>query len=173
MTKGKTAATRKILLAQKTFANYLADEEALAAQEAQNVLGPRSKPAAVSRQPSTKATGASTPASEGKEDTKKTTSMLQANHKGPAHLAIDDTRLLDVNVPSAPSEALMEVIVTAPPLSFKAARALPSSSGRPVRHFCELCGYWGLVRCLYCGARVCGLDCKKAHDEDRCQKYPG
>lgn len=41
--KGKTPATRRILLAQKTFANYLADEEALAAQQ----LGDTGTPAPI------------------------------------------------------------------------------------------------------------------------------
>jgi len=162
--KGKTPATRKILLAQKTFANYLADEEALSALEPHR---PSSRG---------KATAPATPAAQALSTNPATGVPSQQNlvaPPGPAFGGIDDSSLLWEVVPAVPSEALMEALISAPPLSFTAARVQPSSSGRPQRFFCELCGYWGTIKCIQCGARVCGLNCKRVHDEGRCQKYPG
>ena len=84
-----------------------------------------------------------------------------------------DARLLQSSVPPPPSAALMKALTSAPPLSYNAARVGPSTSGRPQRQFCEICGYWGRVKCMKCGARVCGLACKTAHDEGRCTNFYG
>ena len=84
-----------------------------------------------------------------------------------------DAKLLESVFPTRPSEALMDALITAPPLFYNAARVGPSSSGKPQRHFCEICGYWGRVKCMKCGARVCGLVCKTAHDDGRCTNYYG
>ena len=166
--KGKTAATRKILLAQKNFTNYLADEEALAAQEPQpTVVKPKN--ATPQRRPSSRAKVESSTTSVGPNETP--ADQVPSGFLGGSYTPIDDSRLLQSVVPPEPSEALLEALVTAPPLSFNAARGQPLIPGRPQRHFCELCGYWGTIRCLQCGARVCGLPCKRTHDEDRCQRY--
>ena len=105
------------------------------------------------------------------------TLMTDAQHADPtySHHGIDpnDEHLLASTVPAAPSPALMEALMNAPPLSFNAARVAPSSLGRPQRKFCEICGYWGSVRCMKCGARVCGLACKETHDSERCQSFYG
>ncbi|MCJ1480997.1 hypothetical protein MMC06_001153 [Schaereria dolodes] len=176
VSKGKTPAIRKILVAQKTFANYIADEEAgLAAQDPQGPILARAPVSKIDRTSSAQikrslsttlpyhSTTSTTPNSS-------TPSAILApqNHIG---LNADDAHLLQSCVPSAPSEALIEALVSAPPLSYNAARTKPSVTGRPQRHFCEICGYWGRIKCLKCGARTCALECKKTHDEERCQKY--
>ena len=172
-TKGKTVATRKILAAQKTFANYLADEEALAALEPQNTASARSKPTArSSSQPKPQASTDIT-----MTDAPESTTSGQAPEKSPLPWhptadGTDDAILVQSSIPSAPAEALMDALCSAPPLSYNAARVGPSTSGKPPLHFCEVCGYWGRVKCLFCGARVCGLTCKRKHDVD-CQKYGG
>jgi zinc finger HIT domain-containing protein 1 len=152
---------------------YVADEEALAAQDphpAVTSTKPRAAPAPATRRPSrSQVTGKETAPPD--EANPHAGTVLH----GPAFPAenVADLRLLCSVVPAAPSEALMEALVSAAPLSYNAVRAGPAREGRPLRWFCEICGYWGRVRCLNCGARVCGLACKVAHDEDRCQKYPG
>ncbi|KAI9808459.1 MAG: hypothetical protein M1827_007242 [Pycnora praestabilis] len=83
----------------------------------------------------------------------------------------DNNPLLRSYVDSAPSADILEALVSAPPLSYSAARAEATSSDVPQRHFCEICGYWGRVRCMKCGVNVCGLDCKGVHDEGRCLKF--
>ena len=165
-TKGKTAVTRKILMAQKTFANYLADEEALAAQEPQpgTVARPKGglkRPAGLETPP--KPAQSVTPAS----------GQPYPGFPSIGFGGVDDSRLLQAVVPPAPSEELIEALVSAPPLSFNAARVQPPKLEKPRRHFCELCGYWGTIKCIQCGTRVCGLNCKRLHDEQRCQKHFG
>ena len=165
--KGKTPATRKILLAQKTFTNYLADEEALMQQEPQSIAP---KPKNISRRRSSSRVKAET-SMTASESIQAPADQVPGAFLGTGFGSADDFRLLQSVVPSAPSEALLEALVTAPPLSFNAARGQPLTPARPQRHFCELCGYWGTIKCLQCGARVCGLACKQTHDEDRCQRY--
>ncbi|KAK9466263.1 hypothetical protein V1512DRAFT_264234 [Lipomyces arxii] len=40
----------------------------------------------------------------------------------------------------------------------------------PARHLCSVCGYWGFVTCIRCGARYCSLACEDTHRETRCLK---
>lgn len=76
-----------------------------------------------------------------------------------------------------PSNHLLQFLVSEPPLSYSASRAQPVEEDpngtsirsrltpKPVRYFCNLCGYWGKVRCKHCGERTCGLmECWKGHD---------
>lgn len=180
--KGRTAATRRILLAQKTFANYIADEEALALQEPTSAIfgKPRASAAGQNRITATPSREASSSVAPritsggilpGPTSTNQGSGAVQA----PTYPGRDpaDARLLQSSVPTPPSEYILDALVSAPPLSYNAARALASSSSKPQRHFCEFCGYWGQIKCLKCGARVCGLVCKRAHDDERCQKYFG
>jgi len=179
--KGKTAATRKILVAQKTFANYIADEEALASLEPQPVttlksrasnLTPKRTASTFSREASSSAAPQAVGGSSMHESRPANSNSLFPL-SGFTGNDVADARLLQSSVPAVPSDSLLEALVTAQPLSYNAARAAPSTSGKPQRHFCEFCGYWGQIKCIKCGARVCGLVCKKAHDEERCQKYFG
>ena len=168
-------------MAQKTFANYVADEEALAALEQPNPVPPkprtaaanlhrrssvqnRSSPSSVIK--STDAPGVLSSAQKPSGYNNLPTSSLQSHDNG-------DARLLESVFPVRPSEALMDALVSAPPLLYNAARVGPSSSGKPPRYFCEICGYWGRVKCMKCGARVCGLTCKTAHDDGRCTNFYG
>ena len=81
--------------------------------------------------------------------------------------------LLDPVPAATISEAEIEALLSAPPLTYNAARSAPPPPGSapPKRVFCEICGFWGRVRCMKCGARVCGLECRTAHDESRCLKF--
>ncbi|MCJ1358065.1 MAG: hypothetical protein MMC33_008063 [Icmadophila ericetorum] len=109
--KGKTAATRKILQSQKTFANYIADEEALAAQQPTPKLQPSSSTVQPSNDVST---------------------ILAYPLDTPERI---DAFLLESAVPPKPSEALLSALVNALPLSYNAARPAPSPSGKPQRYF--------------------------------------
>ncbi|KAI0600918.1 hypothetical protein F4775DRAFT_544070 [Biscogniauxia sp. FL1348] len=89
----------------------------------------------------------------------------------------EDNPLLSSRVPPLPTDPELRALLSAPPLSYLEVRALSSSSSTsqrqryPARVFCEVCGYWGRVRCLKCGARACALDCLEAHREDCVTRY--
>jgi zinc finger HIT domain-containing protein 1 len=88
--------------------------------------------------------------------------------------AASDDALLDVSgsVPSPLNAATLEALLSAPPLPYSQSFAAPTpAGGPPQRQFCDNCGYWGTVKCRKCGARVCGLDCKDAHEATRCLKW--
>ncbi|KAL9000662.1 MAG: hypothetical protein Q9169_000698 [Polycauliona sp. 2 TL-2023] len=168
-----TPNVRRILTSQKTFANHLADEEAaLATQEQQmaSTATPISRNPVAGRRSSTVVPEPS--ATEGQP----ASSTPHASNKTAARLGPEDVGgsdpLLRSYIPQMPSATVMEALLAGPPLSYNAARSAPSV-GKPPRHFCEICGYWGSVKCLKCGARVCSLDCKNAHDEGRCLKFYG
>ncbi|OCL14089.1 hypothetical protein AOQ84DRAFT_59542 [Glonium stellatum] len=181
----KTPATKKILTSQKNIAHWLADEEALL-QQAQSQSTSRT---AISRTPAAKV--AKTPASKAKRgslaatpstptqaatptpftsDTPSTATPAPATITPPAR----DDSLLDVTITVPPplNEEAIAALLAAPPLPYAAARAGPPSAiALPQRHFCDTCGYWGRIRCLKCGARVCGLECKDAHEQTRCTRF--
>ncbi|KAI9823615.1 MAG: hypothetical protein M1832_002396 [Thelocarpon impressellum] len=182
--RGKvTPAVRKILTSQKTFANYLADEEALL-----SIQGPSTAAPAPIPRTSVAAAGKATKLSRARG---KRASLLSvratstpttaAGPEAPDAISApnpeqppskdDADPLLKSLVPDPPTSSQLEELVSAPPLSYAAARAKAPSSALPGRHFCEICGYWGRAKCLKCGARVCGLECKGVHDEGRCLKF--
>ena len=185
-----TSNVRRILMSQKTFANHLADEEAALAtpnQSAAVAPAPRasiSKPTGTPSTPRVSTSKASGPASTAKRSVAVDTQPLPSisliptgSHPSPATSAPVAAKdpgaedpLLKSYIPSAPSEAVMAALLSAPPLSYNAARSAPPT-GKPKRHFCEICGYWGLIKCIRCGARYCSLVCKGPHDEDRCLKF--
>ncbi|KAL8933898.1 MAG: hypothetical protein Q9211_005524 [Gyalolechia sp. 1 TL-2023] len=176
--KSKTTPNvRRILTSQKTFANHLADEEAALASQGDPVVSPPPRtPATTSGRKASTGRRASTVASEPPtaEDAR---SGMDKLHTGTEVLDTTSPEdpgnqdpLLKSYVPEMPSPAVMEALLAGPPLSYNAARSVPSV-GKPRRHFCEICGYWGPVKCLKCGARVCGLKCKNTHDEGRCLKF--
>ena len=166
-----TPGVKKILLSQKTFANHLADEEAAitlrkeeeaAKQSAKQNVG-KSKRASTMRQATTQ------------EDVEMSdvpdNTMSAAAPQAEAVTAQDVHPLLKVNVPNMPSPEEIEALLSAPPLSYNAMRAAPSTTTAPPRQFCEICGYWGRARCMKCGVRVCSLDCQRQHDDSSCQKF--
>ena len=183
-----TPAVRKILASQKTFANYLADEEAMSSSSSQSTVAQNAPTRTLSMtsnkvtKPSTlrgKRSSLSSAASAKKEASLKNVATPPAGTSPvattpvsvPGAIKEDTDPLLRSYIPSAPPESVLEQLLRAPPLSYAAARADPPDSGVPSRHFCEICGYWGRIRCLRCGARVCGLECKGMHDEGRCLKF--
>jgi zinc finger HIT domain-containing protein 1 len=170
VSKKTTPNVRRILMSQKTFANHLADEEAAIAQQQQarqsaitlhTKIVPNLKRASTSELRAIPGSGPS----------QSTAKPLGGLPPPPNSDPLDDDPLLKSYVPSAPSEEVMEALLSGPPLSYNAARAGPPPAGKPQRHFCEICGYWGTVKCMKCGARVCGLECKGAHDDGRCLKF--
>ncbi|KAL9598490.1 MAG: hypothetical protein Q9219_004463 [cf. Caloplaca sp. 3 TL-2023] len=165
--KAKTTPNvRRILTSQKTFANHLADEEATLASQADQASATPAR---------TLAPTLGRKASTGQRISGPTEELHPDMSKSiPKTSIVEDPGtedpLLKSYVPEIPSEAVMEALLASPPLSYNGARAAPSL-GKPQRHFCEICGYWGTIRCLKCGARVCGLKCKTTHDEGRCLKF--
>ena len=151
-TKKMTPNVRRILMSQKTFANHLADEEAALAQQAQNA-------------PSSAAAGHQRSLTTSKEK------IAPSEDRDADNDAYANNPLLRSYVPQAPTAEVMEALVDAPPLSYNAARATLPEPSKPRRYFCEICGYWGTIKCVKCGARVCGLECKGTHDDGRCQLY--
>ena len=172
-------------MSQKTFANHLADEEAALSTHAPQPLATHTTRPTADKPTKTRAsrlkrssTSASTPTPTPTDTTASEAVSSPAPAPGllppPPNVAPspDDTNpLLRSYIPSAPSEALLDALIAAPPLPYNMARARPSPSARPQRHFCEICGYWGRIKCMKCGARVCGLECKGTHDEGRCLRF--
>ncbi|MCJ1450017.1 hypothetical protein MMC28_000345 [Mycoblastus sanguinarius] len=173
--KKTTQNVRRILMSQKTFANHLADEEAALAQQqhlgssAQASRAATVKPikSVPSLKRSTTSEAQSAPSESTHIDTVSTGEAAVLGNKDP----LEDDPLLKTYIPCAPSDEVMEALLSGPPLSYNAARAAPPPPGKPQRHFCEICGYWGPIKCIKCGARVCGLECKGAHDDGRCLKF--
>lgn len=154
-------------MSQKTFKNYLDDEEAsLAQQHAQSVT------TSTSNRPSNRSSAAVPPPVP--------VGVPPAVHYTPTDAAAqslistpyDSDPLLRANVPSPPPEQIMEQLLAEPPLSYNAARAtLDENDDRPARQFCGICGYWGRVKCLKCGARTCGLECYRVHEDTKCDRF--
>ncbi|KAH6675697.1 hypothetical protein B0J14DRAFT_370373 [Halenospora varia] len=74
---------------------------------------------------------------------------------GPKSHPGDNDPLLISRIPGLPSQAEIEKLLAAPPLSYNEARGgwIEEDRMKPVRAFCEMCGYWGRVRCMRCGGR--------------------
>ncbi|KAL1842376.1 hypothetical protein VTJ49DRAFT_5441 [Mycothermus thermophilus] len=94
----------------------------------------------------------------------------------------DNDPLLISRVPPFPSDDELRALMTAPPLNYLEARATWDGSGDgtdvgdqgsryPVRVFCAVCGYWGRVKCMKCGTRVCALECLETHREECITRY--
>ncbi|SPQ18713.1 99367357-91bf-48ef-89ce-04b1f7aaf9a0 [Thermothielavioides terrestris] len=85
----------------------------------------------------------------------------------------DADPLLVSRVPPFPTDDELRALMTAPPLSYLEARGAWGEEERryPVRVFCAVCGYWGRVKCMKCGTRVCALDCLEAHREECVTRY--
>ncbi|PLN81777.1 hypothetical protein BDW42DRAFT_168244 [Aspergillus taichungensis] len=83
----------------------------------------------------------------------------------------DNDPLLRSYIPSAPSDRIMQALLSEPPLSYHAARAGPPLTNKSPRRFCCMCGYWGKIRCKNCHQRTCGLECYKVHEDSRCGAF--
>ncbi|KAM7208011.1 hypothetical protein V8F20_001557 [Naviculisporaceae sp. PSN 640] len=85
----------------------------------------------------------------------------------------DNDPLLVSYVPRFPTDDELRALLTAPPLNYLEARAVwgEEETRYPQRSFCDVCGYWGRVKCMKCGARACALDCLNAHKEECVTRY--
>ncbi|GKZ48124.1 hypothetical protein AbraIFM66951_011879 [Aspergillus brasiliensis] len=83
----------------------------------------------------------------------------------------DNDPLLRSYIPSAPSERIMQALLSEPPLTYHASRAGPPIARKSPRYFCCMCGYWGKIRCKNCHLRTCGLGCYKVHEDSRCGAF--
>ncbi|KAI8948900.1 hypothetical protein F4801DRAFT_433204 [Xylaria longipes] len=109
-------------------------------------------------------------------------SAILTPHALPPTRPGDDDALLASRVPPLPSDDELRALLAAPPLSYLEARGTwppntntnTGGNGRqryPTRAFCVVCGYWGRVRCMKCGTRVCALECLETHQEDCITRY--
>ncbi|PBP24684.1 HIT zinc finger protein [Diplocarpon rosae] len=85
----------------------------------------------------------------------------------------DADALLMSRIPAIPSQAEIEKLLAAPPLTYNEARGpwVEEDMRKPVRQFCEICGYWGRVKCMRCGSKVCALECLTQHHVDCLTRY--
>ncbi|GKT41968.1 uncharacterized protein ColSpa_02149 [Colletotrichum spaethianum] len=117
-----------------------------------------------------------TPAPNAPATARESTGPVLAPYEGhapPPHPG-DDDPLLVSRVPEMPTDEELRWLLSRPMLSFWDARAEQGDEDAaryPVRTFCELCGYWGRVRCMKCGTRVCALDCLETHREECFTRY--
>ncbi|KAF2752030.1 hypothetical protein M011DRAFT_473311 [Sporormia fimetaria CBS 119925] len=169
----KTQNTRRILAYQRQIKHWLDEEDAMLQQAAQ---APTNRPAAghTLRRQSTFSRGTTmpptpaemTPVPTAAPEPTSSSVRLTADSKTEQLLSVDDI------LPPPLNQAELEALLAAPPLSYAASHAAaPTPDGPPQRRFCDNCGYWGKIKCLKCGARVCGLECKNAHEATRCLKW--
>lgn len=85
----------------------------------------------------------------------------------------DTDPLLETWLPPLPTDDELRRLISAPPLNYHQAKGAWTEDDRryPTRSFCEVCGYWGRVRCMKCGTRVCALDCLDVHREECITRY--
>ncbi|KAL3452411.1 hypothetical protein BJX65DRAFT_266109 [Aspergillus insuetus] len=193
-----TSNVRRILQSQKTFRNYLDDEEAALAQAASSTTASTAAQrlslnkitkSSSSRRSSTPATtprpdpatarskkDLPPPASQKPSATDNTTSTNQEHDsQDPGNGIIksqhDNDPLLKSYIPTAPSERIMRALLSEPPLTYNASRAGPQVTGKSARKFCCICGYWGKIRCRNCHQRTCGIECYKVHEDSRCGAF--
>ena len=141
---------------------------------------PKSKPASKSKQlqevdtPMPDAPSPTTQSHRLPEDDEPS-AFLAPRQKNPAeHHPGDRDPLLVSVVPDPPTDAEIRKLLEHPPLSYNQARGVwrEDVEGRyPKREFCGVCGYWGRVKCVKCGGRVCGLGCLEVHREECVTRY--
>lgn len=184
---GKTSNTKKILGSGKVFAHYLDDEEAEIARTGGRGLGEDTAvAAAVSTQRASKTPiarrkpqqqqvqreGSSLSVSPAPMPSLLRESSSAAAIAPPLAMDVDEDDEDDEDLPPLPSQAEMDALLNAPPLTYNQARSAPPPPGAPPpRKFCEICGFWGRVKCMKCGNMVCSVLCKDAHDEHKCLKF--
>lgn len=176
---GKTSNTKKILSSGKEFKHYLDDEEAELARTGK-IDGLDRDPDAAVAQPVQRASKtplarrlqreqssvSGSPAPSGSAQAQGSTLPFE-----PATGSGDDEDEFD-GVPRLPTREEMQALLDAPPLTYNASRSAAGPiSAPPPRAFCDICGYWGRVKCLKCGARTCSVDCEAVHVADRCLKF--
>ncbi|KAF0332597.1 hypothetical protein GQ607_000613 [Colletotrichum asianum] len=195
-----TPNVRKILQSQKTFSNHLDDhlahishaENTPAPHPNQHTAKPANKPPhpnqhtkrnAAKRSKTSTPKPALAPEPEDVEMAPAPPALGDSSGGGPvlapydkplppAHPG-DDDPLLVSRVPEPPTDEELRWLLAQPMLSFWDARAewADEDTQYPERTFCEVCGYWGRVKCMKCGTRVCALDCLETHREECATRY--
>ncbi|KEQ80137.1 hypothetical protein M438DRAFT_282516 [Aureobasidium pullulans EXF-150] len=170
----QTQNTRRILASGKDFSHYLDQDEAALALKHHHAPATATATATATAEPSPAPTAAASNAAS----TAPQAPLIPSFLKPYLVDASADTQklqhdsLLSPPAPLTATTAEIEALLSAPQLSYNMARSAPSSAAAPPqRVFCEMCGYWGRVKCLKCGSRVCGLECKSAHEESRCIRF--
>ncbi|KAH7417009.1 hypothetical protein BKA64DRAFT_285189 [Cadophora sp. MPI-SDFR-AT-0126] len=99
--------------------------------------------------------------------------LSQGNSTLPIPHPGDKDALLVSRIPGMPSAAEIEKLLSAPPLTYNEARGpwVEEDMRKPVKQFCEICGYWGRVKCMRCGGKVCALECLTTHQQECFQRY--
>ncbi|KAJ0426512.1 hypothetical protein BJY00DRAFT_272359 [Aspergillus carlsbadensis] len=192
-----TSNVRRILQSQKTFRNYLDDEEAALAQAVSSTTAstaaqrlPLNKITIPSsaRRSSTPATTPrpDPPTARSKKDLPPVSQKPSATDNTPSNNQEQDAQdpgngliksqhdndpLLKSYIPTAPSDRIMRALLSEPPLTYNASRAGPPITGKSGRSFCCICGYWGKIRCRNCHQRTCGIECYKVHEDSRCGAF--
>ncbi|GAB7361282.1 hypothetical protein MBLNU230_g1342t1 [Neophaeotheca triangularis] len=185
---GKTTNTKKILASGKGFQHHVDDEEAEIAlrgrgggagggggggggegaaekkkeQRASKTPLARRKPAQLLQRQSS--AGRASPAPLAKAPDVSSVPVID----------LEDDDGGDEALPPLPSRAEMDALLNAPPLTYNESRsAPPPADAPPPRTFCEICNYWGRLRCLRCGAKTCGsVRCGEVHDAETCAYKP-
>ncbi|PHH64198.1 hypothetical protein CDD81_4945 [Ophiocordyceps australis] len=176
--RGKhTPTVRKIMQSQKTFANHVDD---FLAMQALADVNPSTQANSSSKRPSVASKKDSVSSASAKHhhhhqhhhhQADKDTAMPDT--PAPKTAPPDEDPLLASRVPPMPSDEELERLLAHPPLTYlEACGSLQLDTCRyPTRAFCEICGYWGRVRCIKCGSRVCALECLEAHREECVKRY--
>ncbi|KAL2856034.1 hypothetical protein BJY01DRAFT_203691 [Aspergillus pseudoustus] len=193
-----TSNVRRILQSQKTFRNYLDDEEAALAQAASSATAstvaqrlslnkiakssssrrsstpaasPRPVPTAARSKKDLPLAASQKPSSTDNTPSNAQEDASQHSETGLINSQHDNDPLLKSYIPSAPSERIMRALLSEPPLTYNASRAGPPITGKSSRKFCCICGYWGKIRCRNCHQRTCGIECYKVHEDSRCGAF--
>lgn len=172
---GKTTNTKKILASGKAFSHYLDDEEAEIAR-----TGKRDpdldNTATATAPPLQRASKTPIARRKAREEDSLSGSPAPSLSFLPAAVPGDVMELDHEDdadgLPPPPSQEEMEALLNAPPLSYNQARSAPlPPNAPPPRHFCEVCGYFGRVKCMKCFVMTCSVMCKDTHDEHGCLKF--
>ncbi|KAI0966836.1 hypothetical protein F4678DRAFT_448320 [Xylaria arbuscula] len=113
------------------------------------------------------------PTTESKTEQTCRSQILTPHPQAPPH-AEDSNPLLASRLPPLPSDDELRALLAAPPLSYLEVRGVwreEEQQRYPTRAFCAVCGYWGRVRCMKCGTRVCALECLETHQEECITRY--
>ncbi|KAL8388485.1 hypothetical protein RB595_009211 [Gaeumannomyces hyphopodioides] len=132
----------------------------------------------------------SQPQDVGSSDTARHKSTILPAYTGrtPAPHPADADPLLASRVPALPTDDELRALLLAPPAPYPELMARArrdqddgdddeggEGGGRPrfppARVFCAVCGYWGRVKCIKCGTRLCALDCLDVHREECVTRY--
>ena len=170
----RTQNARRIIQYQRQIKHWLDEEDAHLAHLAQLPPAPAVRTASSARRQSNMPAAAASSVPPTPRQATPAPTPAPAPRPVATQAPLDDDALLSLqrSVPPPLSAAHLDALLAAPPLAYAASHAAPPSAhGPPQRHFCDNCGYWGHIKCRKCGARVCGLECKEAHEATRCLKW--